>query len=470
MTVSSTTPFPLVDLAHIRKEGLAAFAQTLASFTEAGIAIDCQDQIIWHTDSYFDFIGLPPGTAVLGKSIHEVFPATQLPAVASSGVAHPFQIMEINGNWSVITRFPLQEEASGRVTGAYGFILYKKMASIQALTIHIDELRRELKTVQAKLETVRRSKYSFTQFFGKSHAVQELKWKARQAAGTDATVLLLGETGTGKELLAQALHAASSRQDGNFVGINVAAVPDELLESEFFGTAPGAFTGADPKGRKGKLALANGGTLFLDEIGDMPARMQVKLLRALQEREIEPVGSNKVVPLNVRIVAATSCDLELMVQEGRFRADLYYRLNVIPIAIPPLRDRIEDIPELADALLEDVCKVHGLPPKELTKSAYKRLQAHRWPGNVRELRNVVERAAVLCPHPAIQGDDLDKVLARSEAGPPVLHGTMTDVEKQLIQETLAKAHGNKQDAARLLGISRSTLYKKLELYRLNGAH
>jgi transcriptional regulator with PAS, ATPase and Fis domain len=288
--------------------------------------------------------------------------------------------------------------------------------------------------------------------------------------------LLSGETGTGKEMIAQAIHAASLRSSHNFVGVNVAAVPEDLMEAEFFGVAPGAYTGANPKGRIGKLALANGGTLFLDEIGDMPIRMQVKLLRALQEREIEQVGSNAVTKLNIRLIAASSQDLSQLVKRGEFRADLYYRLNVIPIYMPPLRARIEDIPLLVDALLEDVCKAIGVPLKEMDPAALVFLQSQSWQGNVRELRNVLERACVLSSGPVIGKEDL--VLLEQEQ-PAALHAagalpalstlprSVANVEKELIVQTLDETRGNKMLAAKKLGISRSNLYKKLEQYNLS---
>src|SRR5690606_10866544 len=266
--------------------------------------------------------------------------------------------------------------------------------TLQPLISKFARLEQDLDAARRELATQRRAKYTFASFVGTSAAAQEVKRQARRAAQTPSPVLLLGETGTGKELLAHAIHAASPRAGRPFVRANMAAVPDTLLEAEFLGVAPGAFTGADKKGRDGKFKLADGGTLFLDELGDMPPSVQVKLLRALQEGEIEPLGSNKIVRFDVRVVAATSRDLQQMVREGSFREDLYYRLNVLPIRVPPLRERQGDIHLLIEALCEDIAARGGGPQLELTSDAQALLAAQVWRGNIRELRNVLEQLAL----------------------------------------------------------------------------
>jgi transcriptional regulator with PAS, ATPase and Fis domain len=294
-------------------------------------------------------------------------------------------------------------------------------------------------------------------------------------------VLLLGETGTGKELLAHATHAASARSRGPFVSVNIAAVPDTLLEAEFFGVAPGAYTGADRKGRAGKFKLADGGTLFLDEIGDMPLALQPKLLRALQEGEIEPLGSNKVVPFDARVIAATSRDLAALVREGRFREDLYYRLNVLPIKVPPLRERRGDIPALVEVLVEDIAIRNGTAPFDVGADALAMLSSQRWRGNIRELRNVLEQAAMRSDSRHIDESLLEEVLREAgiERVPPApppqqravrggealrpLSEQVAEVERAAIQAALEATGGNKLAAARLLGISRAKLYERLDL-------
>jgi transcriptional regulator with PAS, ATPase and Fis domain len=283
-------------------------------------------------------------------------------------------------------------------------------------------------------------------------------------------VLLLGETGTGKEVLAQAIHAVSPRVDKPFVGVNVAAVPENLLEAEFFGVAPGAYTGADRRTREGKFQLANGGTLFLDEVGDMPLPLQAKLLRALQEGEIEALGSNKVTTVDVRVIAATSRNLEAMIAEGSFRSDLYYRLNVLEINIPPLRDRLADLGVLCEALLGEICEGQDMRG-EITDAGVAALGSYDWPGNIRELRNVLERALTMSEDgDLLDADAIFKVLPRAgqRLVSPVparsvrpLARIVAEAEAQAIEEALVTCRGNRTKAARLLGISRSVLYEKL---------
>ena len=296
-------------------------------------------------------------------------------------------------------------------------------------------------------------------------------------------MLLLGETGTGKELLAHAIHAASSRANGPLVSINIAAVPDTLLEAEFFGVAPGAYTGAERKGREGKFKLADGGTLFLDEIGDMPLGLQAKLLRALQEGEIEPLGSNKLIPFDARVIAATSRDLGALVTAGQFREDLYYRLNVLPLRVPPLRERRADIAALVEVLGEDMALRSGTRQIELLPDALALLAAQHWRGNIRELRNVLEQAAMRSDTQHLDAAQLERLLR--EGGltqiAPVstlaasasaarddkallrpLSTQIAELEHRAIAAAMAATQGNKLATSRLLGISRATLYERLE--------
>jgi transcriptional regulator with PAS, ATPase and Fis domain len=349
----------------------------------------------------------------------------------------------------------------------------------------LDDARRELATQRLKQTGQRQSKYTFASFIGLSAAAVEVKRQARRAAQSSSPVLLLGETGTGKELLAHAIHAASARAAGPFISVNIAAVPDTLLEAEFFGFVPGAFTGADRKGRDGKFRLAHGGTLFLDEIGDMPLALQSKLLRALQEGEIEPLGSNKLIPIDVRVIAATSRDLTRLVREGGFREDLFYRLHVLPIRVPPLRERRADIAALLEALGEDVALRSGMPPPELSGDALALLQAQPWRGNIRELRNVLEQAAMRSDSPRIDEPQLQIVLRESgvqhiepaydqpsstastvSATTPSallrpLATQVAELEQQAIQAALQANRGNKAAAAKMLGMARATLYARL---------
>jgi transcriptional regulator with PAS, ATPase and Fis domain len=303
--------------------------------------------------------------------------------------------------------------------------------------------------------------------------MRDVKEQGRRAAERDATVLLLGETGTGKELMAHAIHGASRRADKPLVSLNAAAIPETLLEAELFGVEPGAYTGAGTKPRPGKFQLADGGTLFLDEVGDMPLTLQAKLLRVLQEGEVEPVGSNKLCSIDVRVIAATSRDLKAMVDAGSFRADLYYRLNVLPIRLPPLRERPEDLPALCEALLEQIAEKTGEPVKSVAAAGLARLGAYHWPGNVRELGNALQLAAARHDVRQLGPEHFDDLPLTTpvaavppEGGVRPLRDAVAAAEKAEIVRALAAAHGVKLNAAKLLSISRAQLYEKLAAHGL----
>ena len=322
--------------------------------------------------------------------------------------------------------------------------------------------------MERELASNRISKYTLENLVGFSPAMLQVKRLVRKAGQIQSAVLLLGETGTGKELVAHAVHAASDRGDRPFVGINVAAIPESLLEAEFFGVAPGAYTGASRQPRPGKFQLAHGGTLFLDEIGDMPLPLQGKLLRVLQEREVEPLGSNQIIKVDVRIIAATSRPLPEMVRSGAFRSDLYYRLNVFPIRLPALRERKEDLDILASLFLERMAVSLDQPMRDLTPSALDVLHGYDWPGNVRELANVVEQVCVRTEGESITAADFTDILPKAAIHRPAspnakrpLSEAVDELERSLILAALDEAQGNKLEAARALGLSRTNLYAKL---------
>ncbi len=319
-------------------------------------------------------------------------------------------------------------------------------------------------------------------FVGRSAGLAEVQALLKRAAAGTATVLLRGESGTGKELAAKALHDVSPRRGGPFVKLHCAALPDTLLESELFGYEKGAFTGAATR-KPGRVELAQGGTLFLDEIGDITPQVQVKLLRLLQEREFERLGGTQTLKVDVRFVAATHRNLEEMVQKGEFREDLFYRLNVVPVWLPPLRARPEDIEVLALHFLDVHSRANGRQPLTLTPEALAVLQVQPWPGNVRQLQNFIERLVVLSDGPEISGEDVSRELARQPGIVPTpapsapaapatgseartLESQRKDTERQALVDALKRAGDNRTLAARLLGISRRTLYNKLEEYGL----
>lgn len=461
--------------AHNKKKGLTRelIEALIPMFEEASagaIAVDRDSRITWINASYSGLLGLKEPSEVIGRFVRDVIPRTRMPEVVETGKPLLLDIMEHQNQQFVVTRLPFFDD-DGQIVGAVAFVLYDDLQPLTPLVSKYRRLHQDLAAARKALaKKARGTRYSLGDFVGASPAALEVKRRARLAAGRDMPVLLLGETGTGKEVLAQAIHSVSGRADKPFVGVNVAAIPDNLLEAEFFGVAPGAYTGADRRTRDGKFQLANGGTLFLDEVGDMPLALQAKLLRALQEGEIEPLGSNKVVSVNVRVIAATSRNLETMMAEGSFRSDLYYRLNVLEIPIPPLRERLADLGVLCEALLEDICD--GLEIRgEITDAAVSALGSYDWPGNIRELRNVLERALTMGEdNGVLDADAIFKVLPRNGSRPqsslsprPVrpLAQVMAEAEAQAIESALVACRGNRTRAAKLLGISRSVLYEKL---------
>jgi len=309
---------------------------------------------------------------------------------------------------------------------------------------------------------------SFDNYLGQDPLVVKMKEMAAKVAQTDSTILIRGESGTGKDLIAHAIHNHSRRLGGAFVALNCAALPETLLESELFGHMRGAFTGA-VKDKEGLFAAANEGTLFLDEIGETSPAIQVKLLRALEDKMITPIGATKPITTDVRLLAATNADLDEMVKAGRFRADLFYRLNVITVFLPPLRDRLDDLPELAAHFLQKACSRLNLPPKKLSPAALKLLRKYRWPGNVRELHNVLERAALLGKGAVLDVADFpDKLSQAPEIAPvdnaPPSSPTLESIEKAYIYWVLNQTDWNKSKTAEILGIDNSTLYRKINKY------
>ncbi len=315
-----------------------------------------------------------------------------------------------------------------------------------------------------------REKYRFEKIIGKSDSIEQVFRIMEKVARTDASVLIAGESGTGKELVARAIHFTSERNNGRFLPINCGALPENLLESELFGYKRGAFTGA-MQDKVGLLKAADKGTVFLDEIGELPLSLQVKLLRVLQEREVYPLGANDPVAFDVRVLCATNKDLEAEVAAGRFREELLYRINVITIALPPLRERHDDIPLLANHFLKKYEGSLGRTGMRFSKGAMKLLLIYAWPGNVRELENTIERAAILAETDVIHSHDLpDKLRATAAAAGSGLDdtsATLEDLEREHIQRVLSKVERNKDRAAQILGIHVSTLYRKMQRYRLD---
>jgi two-component system NtrC family response regulator len=332
--------------------------------------------------------------------------------------------------------------------------------------LQVDALRRENARLRAEVGRLR----GFGELIGQSAAMQAIYRVIDAVAENKSTVLITGESGTGKELVARTIHERGPLADRPFVAINCAGLSETLLDSQLFGHRRGAFTGAVAD-HDGVFRAAEGGTLFLDEVSEIPLSLQPKFLRALQEREVTPIGASLPVPVDVRLIAATNRDLEAEVRAGRFRTDLFYRLNVVHIELPPLRDRPEDLPLLVEQLVQRFSRQYGVGPKQVTPAALARLTAHSWPGNVRELQNVIERAFALSGADTITAEDLPPALAGPAPSAPAPAEqaevpTLQEAERRLIAAALRKSGGNKNEAARLLGIDRQRLYRKIEKYGL----
>ena len=456
----------LKDYQRVRSLAIRSLFEIIEQSSEGTVIVDRDANIVWMNERYARRFGLESAAVAIGKACESVIPGSLLREVVRSGRPILLDMQDTSKEPLVVMRLPIHDDA-GTVIGAIGFALFDELRSLSPMLKRYLSMQEELASTRSLLRA-RQAKYTFAHFIGTSAASLEVKRRARRSASTDSPVLLLGETGTGKELLAQAIHSASPRAHKAFVSINSAAIPEALLEAEFFGTAPGAFTGADRKGRAGKLQIAQGGTLFLDEIGDMPLPLQSKLLRVLQEKEFEPVGSNEMIQSDVRVIAATSTDLEAAIKRGEFRADLYYRLNVLPIQVPPLRERLDDLPALSEAILEELRSQH-----ELDHPALELLGQHAWPGNIRELRNVLERAALLSDDLILDASEIRAAIgslvpvkrAAAVLIEPQLNETFSAArerfDRQLIQNTLAQCAGKVPQAAVRLGLGRSTLYKKM---------
>lgn len=460
------------------QEGLGAYTPspligqlikaTLRSRYEGMILIDCEGRIEFMDNAIERFYGLEPG-ASKGKLFADFFDDVGLIEVAKTGVPQIGELQTIRGVKKIVSRLPIYHD--GVLVGAVGKVIFQELDEIKKLSTRIQRLEAKVFFYKNDLLAKNRASYTFESIIGTSKALLETKKQAMRIAKTDATVLLVGESGTGKELFAHGIHQFSLRSNGPFVKVNCATVPFDLAESELFGYEAGAFTGANKSGQKGKFELASGGTIFLDEISTMPLAVQAKLLRIIQEKEVSRIGSAETKQIDFRLIAATNIDLSALVTKGSFRADLYYRLTSMPIYIPPLRERREDIPLLALSLLPRVnerlrCGVIGI-----TDEALGRLMSYDWPGNVRELINVMEQS-VLHGHPRSKADidDLPAFInlehRKANFSDSCIRDSVAEAEKEAIRQALRKTKGNKRQAAALLGISRAGLYEKIHRLKI----
>lgn len=452
------------------------FEHLLTDPFEAMTVVDATAKLVYLSPVHEAFFGLRPGEGN-GRPVENVIENTRLHDVVATGKADIGAIQRMRGSERVVARVPLKRD--GKVIGAIGRVMFKGPKQVEELSRRIKALEGEVEFYKRETEALKSRAYGLEAIIGSSAAVQRLRSQIVKIAPLEIPVLIRGESGTGKELVAHALHQLSPRRDQTMVNVNAAALPPNLVESELFGYEAGAFTGADKKGRKGKFEQANGGTIFLDEIGDMPLEVQAKLLRVLQDRIVERIGGDKPQSIDFRLVSATNKNLAALVESNGFRLDLFYRISPIVIELPPLRDRLEDIPALANKFLRDIAYRHARPVPTFEADALTELADRAWPGNIRQLQHEVERAFAFSDGITIRVEDLTEMPQRpvqrtkpvapvEQAPPRDLKNLVAEIQNEEIREAIAVCNGNKKQAAAALGISRSFLYKKLaEIDRAN---
>lgn len=443
--------------------------------TVSMILVNQSSEIVMINDVFANYLGYTK-KEIIGKHVLDVDKNSRFPyVIKNKKVEIAWKHRFANGHTAIVHRIPVMNE-DNEVEYGFGMVLFEDIGELKDLVKKNKLLEDKLYHYKSKLKRIQGAKYSFDSIIGDSQIMQITKNIAKKAAQGNSNVLIVGESGTGKELFAHAIHIESIRAIYPFVKVNCAAIPKDLLESELFGYEGGAFTGAKKSGKIGKFELANGGTIFLDEIGDMPLNMQAKLLRVLQEKEIERVGGNKVIPIDSRVIAATNKNLWQMVKENKFREDLFYRLNVMSIELPPLRNHKEDIKQLSYNFVKKLSQNMGKNVDEITEEAMLYLENYNWPGNARQLENVIERATNLTDNSVINQTHLPSYIREANSIKDEVEGENTDIvklkeiiekaEKKAINECLRKTKGNKLKTSRLLGISRSSLYEKIVKYEL----
>ena len=433
------------------------------------VVIDMTGKVVYMGQQCADYLGVDREESI-GRQIKDVFPETKMMEGLKLKNPNIF-FYQVGDRGSASIHIPLWKNGV-----KIGLMEYDLFQALNMVDQFVDKYKifqnEEIKYYKEEIMNLRNAKYSIKNIIGSSDKIAALKSKIHYASKTNSTVLITGETGTGKELVAHAIHNLSSRKLREFIRINASALPENLVESELFGYDEGSFTGARKTGKKGKFELANKGTLFIDEIHQMPMSMQPKILRALQEKEIDRIGGEKSIPVDVRIIAATNTDLTKLAHEKKFREDLYYRLNVVEIFVPPLRERMEDLPELVDSIVSQMNNILGTHVTAISPEVLSFLGAYEWPGNIRELQNIIERAMNYVEGSSLEKEHFDfgfysglakeKIYAEDENP---IEEVKKQAEKALIIHTLKKFEDNKTKVARFLKISRPLLYQKMN--RLN---
>lgn len=452
-----------------RREKIAAdllLDTMLSAVDERIVIVDKEGYVEALSKAYAEFLGVKAEN-VMGRHVSEVIENTRMDVVTKTGLAEIGDFQQVNGEKMIASRIPIFKD--GEIVGAFGRVLFRNTGDLRTLYDKMNSMEQELDMYKKTFGKINTAKYNVDDIVGSCELMRDLKETVRKVARTNSNVLILGESGTGKELFAHSIHRASMRKNAPFICVNCGTIPAELIESELFGYEEGAFTGAKKGGKTGLFQAAHKGTIFLDEIGDLPLAMQVKLLRVLQDKEIQRIGANLREQVDVRIVAATNRSLYKMVQSNTFRSDLYYRLNVVTLHIPALRERKEDIPLLAKMLVHKFAKRENVMVEGVSKGAMEYLTRYDWPGNVRELENVLERAInFLESGRTIKVEHLSSRITGMEDSVQgkTLRETMRDSERLAIVSALMRCGNSKTKAAKELGISRTTLYEKMIRYEI----
>ena len=466
---------------EIIKEGLGSYPLTpiiaeaikfiLTNRYESFVIINEKNEIEFidrPTEKFFD---LSRGEAK-GKKISEVIPFSELPEVVSTGIPHIGKVLITKDRHTLISRFPLFR--NGKVIGAFGRVILHSFEELERVKKEADQFRRDLLNAERRIKSEYQATYNFDHILGISEKMREAKELAKRMSRTSSDILIQGESGTGKEMFAHAIHNESKQKSYPFIKINCPAIPIELAESEFFGYEKGAFTGARQEGKPGKFELAEGGTIFLDEIGALSLSVQAKLLRVIQEREVERLGGKKPIQLNFRLITATNTDLKKLAEEGKFRFDLFFRLSKAILTLPSLRERREDIPIYVTYFLKILNKSFNKRIKSISGGALDILSQYHWPGNVRELSNILEQSfynmrydEILLPDhvPNELKRNINLPYEQQKVGKS-LRENLEKIEKENILQTLNYFKGNKRKTAQHLGIQRSVLYLKLKKFGL----
>ena len=437
----------------------------------SGIIItDPDGLVIFFSKAYGKFLKMDT-QAKIGKHCTEVIENTRMHVVAQTGVPEINHPHLIQGKNMVVQRIPIQID--GKMAAVVGHVMFEDVKDVHSLANKLNLLESKVKLYEKELVSLRSSKYSCKNIVGESRIIVEMKRLAAKAAGINAPILLTGESGTGKELFAHAIHHGSERKLFPFIRLNCAAIPKDLLESELFGYEAGAFTGAGSKGKPGKFELAHQGTVFLDEISELPLDMQPKLLRVLEEKELERLGSTKVTKCDFRLIAATHENLEQLVAEGKFRMDLFYRLNVIPFHLPSLKERKDDIAILAEHFIQAISKEFGMPVRKISPEVLRLFERYSWPGNIRELSNILERTlySMELTEDTVRIQHLPLFLRsmtpeKANTNGSNLRNLRESSEKVALVNAINLANNNKNKAASMLGIHRTALYKKMKKFNI----